>query len=62
MKFNVAGVASAFIVMIGVTVLRMGDKPTFNSKSHETQFYAGIKRNLDAERKAKAGAAWKPPS
>ena len=50
MKFNVAGVASAFIVMIGVTVLRMGDKPTF--KNHEN---AGIKRNL--ERKAKAGAA-----
>jgi hypothetical protein len=53
MKMNVAGLASAFVFLIAVSALRLGDKPTFGSVTQEELFVSQIEKRLEGGRKEK---------
>ena len=50
---NVAGLATAFVFLIAVSAVRMGDKPTFGSVSQEELFVSQIEKQLEEGRKRK---------
>ena len=47
---NVAGLATAFVFLIAVSAVRMGDKPTFGSVSQEELFVSQIEKQLEEGR------------
>ena len=53
MKMNAAGIASAFVFLIAVSAVRLGDKPTFSSEAMEEAFTKQIEDKVEATRKAK---------
>jgi len=42
MKFNVRGFAGALAFMVAVSVVRMGQKPTFSSQAEAVATFKGI--------------------
>ena len=42
MKFNVRGIAGALVFLAVVSVVRMGQKPTFGSQAEQKAFIAEI--------------------
>jgi len=42
MKFNVVGLASAFVFLAAVSVVRLGQQPTFNTAEDEARWSATV--------------------
>ena len=53
MKFNVAGLASAMILLTVVSAVRMGDKPTFTDPTQGEIFAKRITEETKAAAKAR---------
>ena len=54
MRMNVAGIASAFIFLVAVSAIRMGDKPTFETSDASEAYAARITDQIKGAAQARA--------
>jgi len=55
MKLNAAGIASAFVFLVAVSVFRLGQQPTFPSEDQEKLWVSRIQEAAKGKQKRQRG-------